>query len=49
MMVKIAIESTRITSGLSLAGVDDQFRVLAVGFLVIFAVAADQWIRKVRS
>jgi fructose transport system permease protein len=37
------------TIGLSLAGVDDQFRVLAVGFLVIFAVAADQWIRKVRA
>jgi fructose transport system permease protein len=35
--------------GLSLAGVDDQYRVLAVGFLVILAVSADQWIRKVRS
>jgi fructose transport system permease protein len=37
------------TIGLALAGVDDQYRVLAVGFLVILAVAADQWIRKVRS
>lgn len=35
--------------GLSLAGVDDQYRVLAVGFLVILAVSADQWIRKVRA
>ncbi|MEH1122945.1 ABC transporter permease [Micromonospora sp. CPCC 206061] len=36
-------------SGLSLAGVDDQYRVLAVGLLVIIAVAVDQWIRKVRA
>ena len=36
-------------SGLSLAGVDDQYRVLAVGLLVITAVAVDQWIRKVRA
>jgi ribose/xylose/arabinose/galactoside ABC-type transport system permease subunit len=36
-------------SGLSLAGVDDQIRVLAIGVLVIAAVAVDQWIRKVRS
>ena len=36
-------------SGLSLAGVDDQYRVLAVGMLVILAVAVDQWIRKVRA
>lgn len=35
-------------SGLSLAGVDDQYRVLAVGLLVILAVAVDQWIRKVK-
>jgi fructose transport system permease protein len=35
--------------GLSLAGVDDQYRLLAVGFLVILAVAADQWIRKVQA
>ncbi len=33
--------------GLSLAGLDEQFRVLAVGLLVIVAVAVDQWIRKV--
>ncbi len=36
-------------SGLALAGVDDQYRVLAVGLLVILAVAVDQWIRKVRA
>ncbi len=35
--------------GLSLAGVDDQWRVLATGLLVIVAVAIDQWIRKVKS
>jgi fructose transport system permease protein len=36
-------------SGLSLAGVDDQYRVLAVGLLVLAAVAVDQWIRRVRA
>lgn len=36
-------------SGLSLAGVDDQYRVLAVGLLVLLAVTVDQWIRKVKS
>ncbi len=36
-------------SGLSLAGVDDQYRVLAIGVLVILAVAVDQWIRKVKA
>jgi len=34
--------------GLSLAGVDDQWRVLATGLLVIVAVSIDQWIRKVK-
>lgn len=37
-----------LTVGLSLAGVDAQFRLLAVGVLVLFAVALDQWIRKAR-
>lgn len=37
------------TVGLALAGVDDQYRLLAVGVLVIVAVSVDQWIRKVRS
>ncbi|MDR6322027.1 ABC transporter permease [Actinoplanes couchii] len=36
-------------SGLSLAGVDDQYRVLAVGLLVLLAVTVDQWIRKVKA
>ncbi len=36
-------------TGLSLAGVDDQWRVLAIGLLVIIAVSVDQWIRKVRA
>jgi len=35
-------------TGLSLAGVDDQWRVFAVGVLVIVAVSIDQWIRKVK-
>lgn len=35
--------------GLSLAGVDDQYRLLAVGILVITAVSVDQWIRRVRA
>lgn len=36
-------------SGLSFARVDDQYRVMAVGMLVILAVSVDQWIRKVRA
>jgi fructose transport system permease protein len=36
-------------SGLSLAGVDDQWRVLAIGVLIIVAVSIDQWIRKVKA
>lgn len=35
--------------GLSLAGVDQLYRVLATGVLVLVAVAVDQWIRKVKS
>jgi fructose transport system permease protein len=35
--------------GLSLAGVDDQYRLLAVGVLVIVAVSVDQWIRRVKA
>jgi len=37
------------TIGLSLAGVDAQYRLLAVGVLVIVAVSVDQWIRRVKS
>jgi fructose transport system permease protein len=36
-------------NGLALAGVDPNYQVLAVGVLVIAAVAADQWIRSVKS
>lgn len=36
-------------SGLSLAGVDDQWRVMAIGVLIIAAVSIDQWIRKVKA
>ncbi len=38
-----------LRSGLSFARVDDQYRVMAVGLLVILAVAIDQWIRKARA
>ncbi len=37
------------TLGLSLAGVDQQWRLLAIGVLVIVAVSVDQWIRKVKA
>jgi fructose transport system permease protein len=36
-------------NGLALAGYDQAPRVLAVGILVIAAVALDQWIRKVQA
>jgi len=36
-------------NGLALAGVDPNYQVLAVGVLVIVAVAADQWILSVKS
>lgn len=36
-------------NGLALVGVDPNYQVLAVGILVIAAVAADQWIRSVKS
>jgi fructose transport system permease protein len=35
--------------GLSLAHVDAQWRVLAVGLLIIVAVSLDQWIRRVKA
>ena len=35
--------------GLSLAGADQQWRVFAVGVLVLVAVSVDQWIRKVKA
>lgn len=36
-------------NGLALVGADPNYQVLTVGVLVIAAVAADQWIRSVRS
>jgi len=38
-----------VENGLALAGLDQAYRVLAVGILVIAAVAIDQWIRKVKT
>ncbi|MGL4744567.1 MAG: ABC transporter permease [Dermatophilaceae bacterium] len=35
--------------GLSILGVDAQWRILAIGILVILAVSVDQWIRKVKA
>ncbi len=41
---------TRVfASGLSIANVNDQWRILAIGVLVIAAVSVDQWIRKVKA
>ena len=37
------------TSGLTLADVNDLYQPIAAGILVIVAVAADQWIRRVRA
>lgn len=44
-----ALIITVVENGLSLAGLDQAYRVLAVGILVILAVAVDQWIRKVKG
>ncbi len=44
-----ALIVTVVENGLALAGLDQAYRVLAVGILVITAVALDQWIRKVKS
>ena len=35
--------------GLSLAGVNQQWRLFATGVLVLVAVTVDQWIRKVKA
>ncbi len=37
------------TNGLSLAGYDPQYQVMATGVLVIVAVSVDQWIRRVKA
>lgn len=44
-----ALIITVVQNGLSLAGLDQAYRVLAIGVLVIVAVAVDQWIRKVKG
>jgi fructose transport system permease protein len=44
-----ALTVQAFTVGLSLAGVDQQYRLLAVGVLVIAAVSVDQWIRRVKA
>ena len=44
-----ALIVTVVENGLALAGLDQAYRVLAIGVLVIAAVALDQWIRKVKS
>jgi len=36
-------------SGLRLVGVDVLWQVFAIGWLIIIAVAIDQWIRKVSA
>ncbi len=36
-------------NGLSLAGVDENYKLLAIGVLIIVAVTADQWIRRARA
>ena len=36
-------------SGLRIAGVDVLWQVFAIGWLIIFAVGIDQWIRKVAA
>jgi fructose transport system permease protein len=44
-----ALIVTVVENGLALAGLDQAYRVLAIGVLVIAAVALDQWIRRVKS
>ena len=34
------------STGLSLAGVDSYWQYLTIGFLIILAVAVDQWLRR---
>ena len=38
-----------VDSGLSIAGLDQAYKQLAIGLLVITAVTADQWIRRARA
>jgi fructose transport system permease protein len=38
-----------VDNGLSLAGLDVAYKLLAIGLLIIVAVTADQWIRRARA
>jgi fructose transport system permease protein len=38
-----------VDNGLSVAGLDQAYKQLAIGSLIIIAVSADQWIRRARS
>ena len=38
-----------VDNGLSLAGLDQAYKELAIGILIIVAVTADQWIRRARA
>jgi fructose transport system permease protein len=38
-----------VSSGLQVAGIDQSYKTISVGALIIVAVTADQWIRKARS
>jgi fructose transport system permease protein len=44
-----ALIVTVVQNGLALAGLDQAYRVLAIGLLVIAAVSLDQWIRRVKA
>jgi fructose transport system permease protein len=38
-----------VDNGLSVAGLDEAYKRLAIGTLIIVAVTADQWIRRARA
>jgi fructose transport system permease protein len=44
-----ALIVTSVDHGLSVAGLDQNFKQLAIGALIIVAVTADQWIRRARA
>jgi fructose transport system permease protein len=44
-----ALIVTSVDHGLSVAGLDQNFKQLAIGSLIIVAVTADQWIRRARA
>ena len=48
-IIGMANSAPTVAIGLSLAGVDAQYRLFAVGVLVIVAVSVDQWIRRVKA